>query len=729
MMLFTGIFILAHPFLFGKVVKLYLYLNDRFDLGSYSIMFIRTIVTWIYFLIPVSLMGGVLPVLSKLVVRNMAGMGRRFSVLYGFYTLGLLTGLAMASFLLIRLVGTQNTLLVAASLSFLLAISSFLFFNWEGRKDNIPGKLHLRRSHYSDEFVTIAAGKWKRRLLRIFVVGSFAAMTYEILWIRMLVESSSDKTVYFYTVLSLIFLGCLALGSFLAGMAVDKIRKKFFVFAVIQILIGLTSLLSLGLFAQILHLLSQPPAQQISWRVFMTGQAGTVIVLFLLPFTLTGFVFPLVTRMYAEDLKTLGYKIGRLGVLNVVGAVVASFVIPFIFIPLLGTYHVFVASAMVNVGIGIFILLRYRRIGNSLRVILTLSAIMLFTGIIVFSGKKKMVEARRILTGNETVETRHEGRTANVDVQRTPGGDITLYINGAQAVSSDPSALKGDKMLSCLPYLFRPEAEKVLIIGLGIGITSKSMADVGVPEIDIVEISPEVTNVAADAYAYVNDNILAHENISITIEDGRSYLFRSKKQYDIIICNAAHPRLGNALYTEEYYRLCHRSMHPGSYLCQWLPTGWMTEDEFRSLIRSCTGVFSQVTLWWLAPEQALLMASRENRRLDYCRSGELFDRLNRQGSMNASGIDDAGVILAGFLADDAALRNYAQGAIANTDGFPLVEYSRYVATGTDTAILNRLASFRPRFENVISFENCPESASEVLESLVAKNAALKKELK
>jgi spermidine synthase len=106
---------------------------------------------------------------------------------------------------------------------------------------------------------------------------------------------------------------------------------------------------------------------------------------------------------------------------------------------------------------------------------------------------------------------------------------------------------------------------------LGIGITAKSIADMGIPVLDIVEISPEVTRVAADAYAYVNNNILAYENISITIEDGRSLLLRSKELYDMIICNAAHPRIGNSLYTGEFYRLCRQKLSLSGILCQWMP--------------------------------------------------------------------------------------------------------------------------------------------------------------
>jgi len=330
------------------------------------------------------------------------------------------------------------------------------------------------------------------------------------------------------------------------------------------------------------------------------------------------------------------------------------------------------------------------------------------------------------LKSEEVPEIRKEGSTATVDVHKNKNGDIILYINGDKAVSSGPMEMKGDKMMAYVPCLFEPDAERVFLIGLGIGITAKSIADLGIPELDIVEISPEVTRVAADAYAYVNNNILAYENISITIEDGRSLLLRSKELYDIIICSAAHPRLGNNLYTEEFYRLCRQKLGRNGFLCQWMPQDWLSEDEFRSLIKTCTDVFPYVTLWQIAPGQNLLLASMAPGKLDYCRSRDLFDSMNRQGDLTSSGISDINTILAGYLADDRALREYARGASANSDLHPRVEFSRFTGNTAAPGILRQLSSFSVNFEDVINFDRCTDNKEQVLNDLAEKNTALKK---
>lgn len=721
-----GIFIVLHPFFFGKIKNLFLSLNNLFDLGPFSVMFIRIIISFFYFLIPVSLMGGVLPVLGKLTVRNMTDLGRQFGILYGCYVSGMLAGSLLTGFVFIKFFGINNTLLIAAAISLIMALGSWLVFHSQkGKKLQRTGQ---GKSFYTDEFVTVAAGKWKKRLLWFFTITSFSTLTYKIIWTRTLLESSADKTIYFYSVLSVSFIACLALGSFIVSRFADKIKKKFFVLALIEIFIGLTSIIVVGIFNEISNQLTLLQTTGIAWIVSMLGKAGMMLGLFLVPLSLTGFVFPLVVRMYAEDLKTLGAKIGILGLLDVIGAVVASFTIPFILIPLVGTYNVFLGAALLNIGIGIFILLRYRRIKNIIRISLTLASVILFVGITVLFGQKKMVPGSLTFTGADMTEMRHEGSTATVEVHKNAKGNIILYINGDKAVSSDPAELKADKLMSYLPYLFKPDAKRVFIIGLGIGITAKSMAELNVQDIEIVEISPEVTNVAANAYAYVNDNVLVHEKISIAIEDGRSFLLRSKKLYDIIICNAAHPRLGNALYTEDYYRLCSEKLSRDGCLCQWLPIGWLSQDEFRSLIRSCTNVFSHVTLWYAASGQMLLLASPIPLQLDLCKSRSLLDFINRQGALTSSGINDIDMILTGLIADDASLRNYTINIPANTDIYPRVEFSHVVESNVDEALLKQLSSMRINFKNIILFDSCPEDEHEILDLLPRKNAELKKEM-
>jgi spermidine synthase len=724
-----GIFSFAHPCLFRKVVAVYLYLGDTFDLGPYSVEFIRILSSFAYFLIPASLMGGILPVLSKLAIENMTLLGKRIGMIYGCYNLGIAMGCFLSGFIFIGSFGMRNSLLTLAMATILVSLLSLVYTRMAGQKEIRHRKRNLTRTPVSDEFVTIAVGKWKKRLLLIFTFSSFIALTYKIIWTRLLIESSADKTIYFITLISACLITGIAFGSFVFSRIVHRVRRNFLGLAILQILIGITALLSLGLFGGISSSFSLHSEGSYSWSRLMVKEAGLLFAVLTVPYVLLGIMFPLVVRMYAEDLKTLGRKIGTIGLLDASGAVAGIFITTFILVPLLGTFTVFISAAFMNVIMGVFIIVRYRRINNILRLSLSLASVGIFIGLAFVLYENKIHSAITQVTGVETIETRREGSTATVNVQKRPDGNIALYINGEEAVSSDPMGLKGDKLLSYLPFLFKPDAKRVFIIGLGIGITAKSMADMNIPDIEIVEISPEVTKVAANAYAYINDNILANENISITIEDGRSYLLRSKKKYDIIICNAAHPRLNNALYTTEFYRLCRQKLMPDGFVCQWLPINWLAENEFRSLIKACTDVFPDVTLWYAAPGQTLLLASSIPQLLDYCKSRALFDKINQQGTLSASGIKDADQLIANLLADNTSLREYARKAPANTDLFPRVEFSRVLSRLPDTAILMQLSNFRIDYNDLLVADTCSIRTEDVINSLTVRNLELRKIIK
>jgi hypothetical protein len=115
-------------------------------------------------------------------------------------------------------------------------------------------------------------------------------------------------------------------------------------------------------------------------------------------------------------------------------------------------------------------------------------------------------------------------------------------------------------------------------------------------------------------------------------------------------------------------------------------------------------------------------------QLDFCQSQKLFNLLNSQGTLTSSGIGDVDSILAGLLADDATLRKYTREASVNTDVFPRVEFSRFLGDGPDKAIVEHLSSFRVSYGKLISFDNCPESAREVLDVLARKNVELREKL-
>ncbi|MDO8486930.1 MAG: hypothetical protein Q7S45_01360 [Candidatus Curtissbacteria bacterium] len=109
-----------------------------------------------------------------------------------------------------------------------------------------------------------------------------------------------------------------------------------------------------------------------------------------------------------------------------------------------------------------------------------------------------------------------------------------------------------------LPYKIRPNAENVLIIGGGGGNDAAAALRSGVQSVDIAEIDPTI---AAIGKKYHPEKPYSSEKVNLTVNDGRAYIERTNKKYDIIIMSLAdshttssslsNVQLDNYLYTKE----------------------------------------------------------------------------------------------------------------------------------------------------------------------------------
>jgi len=113
---------------------------------------------------------------------------------------------------------------------------------------------------------------------------------------------------------------------------------------------------------------------------------------------------------------------------------------------------------------------------------------------------------------------------------------IRYYMNDLLVQNDyDPMAKKSigafTYMLHDLARAYRPGAQDILCIGMGVGIVPMEFAREGA-RVDVVEINPAVVPVAEKYFDF--DPALVH----ITIDDGRHYLNRCRTNYDAIVLDA-----------------------------------------------------------------------------------------------------------------------------------------------------------------------------------------------
>ena len=114
--------------------------------------------------------------------------------------------------------------------------------------------------------------------------------------------------------------------------------------------------------------------------------------------------------------------------------------------------------------------------------------------------------------------------------------------------------------LSGLARAYTTNIHDVLCIGLGVGIVPMDFARQGA-HVDVVEINPAVVPMAARFFG------LDTNKLNITLDDGRHFLNRCRKQYDVVVLDAF---LGDSspshLMTRQAFASMRRVLRPGGTL-------------------------------------------------------------------------------------------------------------------------------------------------------------------
>lgn len=124
------------------------------------------------------------------------------------------------------------------------------------------------------------------------------------------------------------------------------------------------------------------------------------------------------------------------------------------------------------------------------------------------------------------------------------------------------------EMLTHLPILAHGKVESVLIIGGGDGgILEEVLKHKSVKRATMVEIDGEVIEVAKKYLPKICGKAFSDKRTNLIVGDGAAYVAETKNRYDLVIVDRPDP-VGPAtvLFSEGFYRNCHRVMKPGAIL-------------------------------------------------------------------------------------------------------------------------------------------------------------------
>jgi spermidine synthase len=323
------------------------------------------------------------------------------------------------------------------------------------------------------------------------------------------------------------------------------------------------------------------------------------IVLVVLPATIVmGFTFPASSTLLGDDPARIAANAGRLLAANTAGAITATFAIPFVVIPWVGSPNAVALLALVNVGTAVALvasrsgresLARTTRLGTGVAALVVTVAIV---GGLATPGTIVDPSVARILDKGATLFASHEDEIASVQAGDDRDGYDQLWVTGTAMTLLTVDA----KLMPVLPLTLRPHSTSAATVAFGMGSAFRGALIAGL-RTEGVELVPSVPEMFPYFYPDAAQ-VLANPNGRVIVTDGRNHIELTKETYDIIVTDPPPPIFSSGasvISSLEYYQAGHARLNPGGIMMQWVPYG-ATLDEFRAHVRTFRSVFPHVTM-------------------------------------------------------------------------------------------------------------------------------------
>jgi spermidine synthase len=309
--------------------------------------------------------------------------------------------------------------------------------------------------------------------------------------------------------------------------------------------------------------------------------------LFLLPGIFLGTVSPYVIRLAATKLNTVGSTAGTLYAVSTAGSIFGTLLTAFYLIPILGVSNIIHSLGVTLVVLSLIVvpLLRFQRTTVARAVTaswLFFGSFGYFTLVLAPAAWTKTLLQKDTFYHRIRVEEDEEARYMYFD--RTLQSAMTL---------KDPTALRlVYSRYTSIAMTFRPDAKRMLLIGLGGGsIPKKLNKEFPNLVIDAIDLDPEVIRIAKDHF-----NVAENKNLQLHAQDGRLFLTRTQHQYDIIMLDAYFTdSMPFHLATKQFFELAQKKLAPNGLIVANLisavtgPSGKIA----RSFVRTQRQVFPQ----------------------------------------------------------------------------------------------------------------------------------------
>ena len=418
-------------------------------------------------------------------------------------------------------------------------------------------------------------------------------MIVEILGARML--SPYVGTSHFvWTAQIAVTLVALACGYYVGGKLVDRSPRLGRLYAAI---------LAAGVYLALTVSAARPVAYACLGFSLPVGSLLCSAILYFVPLALLAMVGPFFARMLTDSVNGVGGNVGRLSSVSTLGSFVGTLLIGYLLVPLLpNSVTMYLVSTLLLVVALVYFLIWGRAAQPRAVAVLAVLA-GLGAGWAGLRNERFQAENfAELFHGNS-----HFGEL-QVLQDKSSGRRLYLNDNLLQNTYDATNGLSTSMftwMLHSLAQAYTPRLERVLCIGVGVGIVPMQFVADGVA-VDAVEINPDVIPVAERFFNF------HPEKLNLIVGDGREFLNRRVQRYDAVVLDAF---LGDSspshLMTREAFHSIRDVLQPDGTLIinAFAVLEWQQDYFASSLYKTLAAVFPTVRLHSNGTGNSLFVAS------------------------------------------------------------------------------------------------------------------------
>ena len=361
--------------------------------------------------------------------------------------------------------------------------------------------------------------------ITVFICGAIT-MILELTGSRV-VAPYFGNSLYVWTGLIGVILGCMSLGYYFGGNIADKKEASIHNLSFIVLLSGLLIAFSAFIKDPLLNSISN------FWNDTETASLFSVFLLFGPVSFLLATVTPYAAKIKIKNIEITGETIGKISSLSTLGSIVGTFSAGFFLIPLFGNRNLMYLMSLLLMVLAIFLNKKQRLLQYFFILIL---------GLLFYAssncGVNKVpavadldTQYNRVIVNRINQEGGHDLISMKTD---NSGIQTAVYADGRDDLIAEYLKYINNAMM------INPELNRVMMIGgAGFSYPRSFLNQKKNAQIDVVEIDPEMTEIASKYFFFNKEK----SGLNIINKDARVYAREfakndSMKKYDVVLLDA-----------------------------------------------------------------------------------------------------------------------------------------------------------------------------------------------